>query len=188
MQIFTTESECLSGGNMHKSMCFKLQRKALLFFTLFLKKKIMNNTMLLLGAAAIAFFYFLGKSVMDLNRLIFHIAGVRGVSAGQGVVTIQIDILIQNPTRSTFPLYDTVLQTDILINNFAIGKAETQINALLVPGEQIMIPLTVNLNASNFAGGVAALLASVQSGNTRVDILGTVNVKGVALPLNLRYG
>ena len=147
----------------------------------------MSNRTLILGAAAVAFIYFLGRSVMDLNRLVFQIAGFRNFAAGSGTVSVQVDILIQNPTRSTFPLYDTVLNADVLINNFAVGKTSTQINALLVPGQQIIVPLTVTMSASNFAGGVAALLASFQTKGTLINILGSCTVKGVPLPIDLRY-
>ena len=147
----------------------------------------MSNRALILLAGGAAFLYFITKSVMNLNRLTFQVAGLKNFNASSGAVSVQVDILILNPTSSTFPLYDTVINADVLVNNFFVGKATTNVNSLLLPGQQIIVPLLVSMTAGNFAGGVAALIAAFQGGGTRVDILGNVLVKGVPLPLNLRY-
>lgn len=147
----------------------------------------MSNRTLIIGAAALAFLYYMGKTVMDLNRLLFQIAGFRNFNSSSGAVSVTVDILIQNPTGSSFPLYDTTMNATVLINNFAVGQTTTNINALLVPGQQIIVPLTITMSATNFAGGVAALLASFQTKGTVINILGTVSVKGVPLPIDLIY-
>lgn len=172
-------------------MFFKLQRAALLFFSPIFENQNpyhMSDRALILGAAGVALLYFLTRTAMNLNRLIFKIAGFQNVAIANGSLNATVNILIQNPTDSSFPLYDTVLNADVLVNNFSVGKAQTAINALLVPGQQIIVPLQVTMAASNFAGGVAALLAAFQGSTNIINVLGTVTIKGVTLPLNLTYG
>lgn len=147
----------------------------------------MSNRSLLLVAAGAALLYFLSKTAMDLNRLVFKISGFRNLQAQGGNVSLIVDILVLNPTGSTFPLYDTTLDATVLVNNFALGKTMTRVNALLMPGQQIIIPLEINLSASNFAGGIAAILATIQNNATALEVLGTVTVKGVPLPLKISY-
>jgi len=147
----------------------------------------MSNRTLVLAAAGVAFLYYLTRTALDLNRLIFQIAGIRNFTTGGGQVSVQLDILIQNPTDSVFPLYDTTIDANILINEMLVGKTVTRLNSLLAPGQQIVVPIVATMSAGNAASAIIALITAVRTGTTLVNLLGSVNIKGVALPLNITY-
>ena len=116
----------------------------------------MNKTILLIGGA-LALVYLRARNI--LNRLAYKIAGVELVSFSREEIKLNLNLLINNPTKITAQVGQFL--ADVYINNQIVGNINYPINRYLRPGVN-NFTVGVVFNATT-AGNV--LWQQLQSGN-----------------------
>jgi LEA14-like dessication related protein len=139
-----------------------------------------SNNLLLIGAAAIAAWYFFTRS-NALNSLIFTPVGL-GVQ-GSG---ISLAVNVANPTNTALSL--SSLAGSLNIQGSAVGNVTDFTPQVIQPNSQTQINLLITPNVFGLAAGVINQIDGNEgSGSIQASLVGTANVNGVPLPVNLSF-
>lgn len=135
------------------------------------------------GAAVLLFF----RSRKDIFGLNYSIVGVSSLNVINGLSAI-INVRIQNPGVTPFPMYNTTISGQVNVNNsLSLGTATGTMNETLAPGSAIIVPVSVVVNPAILTGGLPAVLQLLNGSGVLFSFVGKITIGGVSSPLNLSY-
>jgi len=137
----------------------------------------MNTKDLLIGGGVIALGLWAYKKFVTGSNLIFVPLGIS--TGGSG---LQVKIGVQNPTNES--LMFSSLAGNVIVNNVAVANVSNFQGITIPANSQTAVTIDV---AVNWLGLGLSAASVVQAGFTGAKLVGTANVNGVALPVNITF-
>jgi hypothetical protein len=144
-----------------------------------MSKKNSNNALLLVAAVVVGFY--LWTSAGTLNNLQFVPKGIGVQGAGFSLV-----LGVQNPTSNALKF--SSLAASLNVNGSPVGNVSDFTPVTIAPNSETDITLMVIPNVFGVASGIINLADGNEgSGNFQSALVGTANVNGAALPVNIPF-
>jgi hypothetical protein len=118
------------------------------------------------------------------SRLNFTISNLQLGTSGL-IPVISLNLLAQNPTNSSFVVQSIV--ANAFVNGEQVGNVSDFTPVSIGPNSQGSIPLTVLMNAAVVVEDVLNILTGAAGVSAVVSVVGTANISGLVLPVNLSY-
>jgi LEA14-like dessication related protein len=134
----------------------------------------------------IAAYYFLSKSqtASAVDKMRFLLSSVKVTFSGLSP-RLNLDVLIQNPTNETVVV--KAIAGDVKVNGTKVGAVSSFQTVTIKPVAETTATLIVVIPLAGVATQIINLISGNIPGEAVVNIIGTVNVNGAVVPLDITY-